>query len=127
MVVCAAMDKTRAPSSPRHAYRCDLILEHLTLSDLGDKQMEWWWSYRLNRRETMSCRVAAADMRAREELLLACLLAGERKRSIFFYSKEKLPAGLFGENCTCLLRCFWCSFLPVMVEERSLSGRMLGP
>jgi len=52
--------------------------------------MEWWWSYRLNRRETMSWRVAAADMRAQEELLLACLLA-------------------------------------VMVEERSLNGRMLGP
>jgi len=51
---------------------CDLILEHLALSDLGDEKMEWWWSCRLNRRETMSLRVAAAEMRAQEELLLAC-------------------------------------------------------
>ncbi|KAG2574732.1 hypothetical protein PVAP13_7KG342500 [Panicum virgatum] len=67
------------PWTPRHACPCDLILEHLALSDLGDEETEWQWSCHLNRRETMSWCVAAADMRAREELLLACSDGGREK------------------------------------------------
>ena len=47
-------------------------------------------------------RLKVADNSGARELLVihvlersCCLLAGEMKGSIFFYSKEKLPAGLF--------------------------------
>jgi len=90
MVVCTAMDKTRAPSSLQHACPCDLILEHLALSDLGDKEMEWWWSCRLNRWETMGWCVATADMRAREELLLACSDGGREKLELLHVASVKI-------------------------------------
>ncbi|RLN41495.1 hypothetical protein C2845_PM01G19120 [Panicum miliaceum] len=89
------MDEMRVPSSLRHACPCDLIL--------GDEEMEWWWSCLLNRRETMSWRVAAADMRAQEELLFACRLKEKEagKVSMFTRCSTWLCRGMILDSSRC--------------------------